>query len=233
MQLMELLPLAGVAQLHPHMLSIGQHLASLQGLATNRLAQLQLSSQGMAGRLSARACDIPMTAANLRAWCSALKANPRQLGLYAMLRWNTALHKQLLQDRELLVAAMQGAKVLLALAHHVLQAAAADGSTDRPAVGSSNPSSSPSSGSGGGVQGLGRTAAKDAAAVLQQQLPGFDDMAFTTSYLVSWLVIAAGIEEVTDRPKVFEVLGRQTGHHLDCLGLLELGHTKVGLRVEG
>lgn len=198
-QLIELLPLAGVAKLHPHMLNIGQHLASMQGLATNKLAQLQLSSQGMAGRLSARACDLPMTAANLRAWCSALKANPRQLGLYAMLRWNTALHKQLLQDRELLIAATQGAKALLAWAHHELHSAA-DGRTDRLAAGSSSPSSS----GGGGVQGLGRTSsAADAAAVLQQQLPGFDDMAFTTSFFVSWLVIAGGMEEVTDRPKVF------------------------------
>lgn len=112
------------------------------------------------------------------------------------------VQEELLKDKELLVLATQGAKALIAYTYHKLAAAA-------------GPSSSNSS----------------VAAAVKRCVPAFEEMALSTCALVSWLVQAAGLHEVTDRMELFEPLGRPTGHHKDLLILLGMGHAWVGIAV--
>eukprot|EP00775_Hariotina_reticulata_P010608 gene10608-10766_t len=52
----------------------------------------------------------------------------------------------------------------------------------------------------------------------------FDNMAYATSSLTTFLVQAAGLEEVTGNMTLFTPLGRQTNHHQDLITLLGMGH---------
>lgn len=85
---MELIPLAGEPEVFKSIFTMVAHQATIfGGNAFNTRV-----GGGLAARSFVRASASDVSPTNLAAWVAALRANPRQLGLYALLRWNTKLH---------------------------------------------------------------------------------------------------------------------------------------------
>ena len=86
-QLLELLPLAGIPDLMCSFWSITAHLAAKLGSRPRQ----QSGGNGMTSMLSAVMGDYPISTSSVDNWTNAFVRDPRQLGLYCFCRMNSTL----------------------------------------------------------------------------------------------------------------------------------------------
>jgi hypothetical protein len=114
------------------------------------------------------------------------------------------------KDPVLRVAATQGVKALIAWTAHKTGAAAAKLKKTTTATTANSTTSS----------------RKGATRLKPQCVPGFDGLSVSVARLVSWLVMAARLDDVSDRPHLFAPLVKE-GYHKDLMELVGMGQLQV------
>ena len=87
MQLLQLVPLAGVPELAHELYELAGHISSRSGPAAHQTR----TAMGVGVRQYYTSGAYPMDPKLVKTYLAALKAHPRHLGLYGMMRWNTTL----------------------------------------------------------------------------------------------------------------------------------------------
>ena len=121
-----------------------------------------------------------------------------------------------MKDPHLLLKATQGVKGFIAWANYKTAAATAAKKKKKNTTTTSSTSSSSSSSSSSAVDPRFK----------QQYVSGFDGLSLSVGRLVSWVVIACGLNDVTDRRELFEPLVKG-GYHMDIMNLVGMGQVQV------